>query len=118
MKSVGPNAALSCSGRGCVRNTSRSTSIISHPLQQGLRLKPRAERSMLYVHPHPSPLPQERENRSPVSPIAETVNRSVRFDAAAKPAAITIATSKFSSDARLVSPLPGGEGQDEGERHD
>ena len=77
----------------------------------------RKEKNGVHDRPHPGPLPQERENRSPSSCVAilssglcdshsELLERRDRqFD------------FRITKDARKLSPLPGGEGQGEGERH-
>ena len=53
--------------------------------------------------PHPGPLPQERENRSPsLSGTGGRISRTI---------------FRKSRNAHLLFPLPGGEGQGEGERN-
>ena len=54
------------------------------------------------ARPHPCPLPQERENNSPAPSIAGGWSCRARF--------------REMLSAQLLSPLPGGEGQGEGER--
>ena len=55
------------------------------------------------IRPHPGPLPQERENRSPSSEMA--CDR------------ICLTTCSEKQTLRLLFPLPRGEGQGEGERN-
>jgi len=59
--------------------------------------------SHLNARPHPDPLPQEGENRSP--------------SLATTGAGDGTKVSMHPADPRQLSPLPGGEGQGEGERH-
>jgi hypothetical protein len=56
---------------------------------------------VLNSRPHPSPLPQERENRSPSHEISCDWICQMIF--------------RESRSVRLLFPLPGGEGQGEGE---
>jgi hypothetical protein len=72
---------------------------------------------VLNARPHPGPLPQERENHSPASCVAKSsfnssgsrfelpIHESSQFD------------FRTTGSTRLLSPLPGGEGQGEGERN-
>jgi hypothetical protein len=76
----------------------------------------REEKNGLNDRPHPSPLPQERENRLPAPRISTRTycscvasselprHRDGQFD------------SRIIRNAQKLSPLPGGEGQGEGER--
>jgi NADH-quinone oxidoreductase subunit M len=65
-------------------------------------VKPNEAANGYYVHPHPGPLPREREEFFP--------SQSERG------AAIATTAHNNSKDATTRSPLPGGEGQGEGER--
>src|SRR5436190_632932 len=60
------------------------------------------EKNQCHDRPHPGPLPQEREN---CSPVLEQSRRGVCSE---------IAGARESR--RMLFPLPGGEGQGEGER--
>ncbi len=103
--------------RGCVRSASRNIPSLSNPLRLGLRPLPRSAGSLLPDRPHPGPLPQERENPSPVSHIADPCRYSARAPAINRETPIAAASSESASTARSLFPLPGGEGQGEGERH-
>jgi mono/diheme cytochrome c family protein len=67
----------------------------------GGRPNPASTNSQILDHPHPGRLPQERENPSSVSRGSQAVP--------------TTPGSESSANARLSSPLPGGEGRGEGE---
>ena len=71
----------------------------------------------MHVRPHPGPLPQERESFPPVSVSTAVSWLSIRPFAVYQGEAIATATGILSSSARSLFPLPGGEGQGEGERH-
>ena len=75
------------------------------------------EGKMFDDRPHPSPLPQERENRTPASRVGGPSPDSFvfRFELP-KSGDGRIGVQTIEDDQRLF-PLPGGEGQGEGERH-
>ena len=66
--------------------------------------------------PHPGPLPQEKENRSPASRFRGASSGLLDFHIELpKRGGRQIDLQTIGDDQRL-SPLPGGEGQGEGER--
>jgi len=71
-------------------------------VKMGTIVAENAEKYVLLVRPHPGPLPQERENRSQF--YATTKGGEISND------------FEINENGQLLSPLPGGEGQGEGER--
>ena len=103
--------------RGWVRSTSRSAVGVSNPLRLNLRPQPRSAESLLMARPHPSPLPQERENHFAVA--GEIARAQFFRDPTGKvhKGGISTKADRISLTRRQLSPLPGGEGQGEGERY-
>jgi hypothetical protein len=67
--------------------------------------------------PHPGPLHQERENRSPVSCIAQSSCLSLFIQHEELTNGGNPTDFRAIKNSRLLFPLPGGEGQGEGERN-
>ena len=68
------------------------------------------------ARPHPCPLPQERENYSPCSSEAKLLVRSTGFRRNPKAVGDSLNDEQAIEASRVLFPLPGGEGQGEGER--
>ena len=78
-----------------------------------------ARRELICVHdrPHPGPLPKERENHPAVAGEFGCAEFAVRLEAKSQSAEAAGTASGLSRSVRSLFPLPGGEGQGEGERH-
>ena len=93
-------------------STSGQTASASDPSQNESAL----EKIGFNARPHPGPLPQGRENRSPSSCITNaSVSSFVRCSELPRVGGISFDFREFKN-VQWLFPLPGGEGQGEGER--
>jgi hypothetical protein len=75
------------------------------------------ERIEMNDRPHPGPLPQERENRSPSLCVAKAARNSFAFRFVETSRSDRQSDSRKTSNGQPLCPLPGGEGQGEGVRY-
>ena len=73
------------------------------------------QESKLNARPHPGPLPQERENRSPRFSETESSRGSQGLIAKKEPSAENPDDTRIIAARPIAHPLPGGEGRGEGE---
>ena len=77
----------------------------------------RKEKNGVHDRPHPSPLPQERVNRSLSSCVIKRTYYLCVSPSELPRCEDRQCDTRLTKDVRKLSPLPGGEGQGEGERH-
>jgi hypothetical protein len=71
---------------------------------------------MIHDLPHPGPLPKERENRSPASRVADESHGSLVLRSELPITGDRLVDIRKTRNSQSLFPLPGGEGQGEGER--
>jgi hypothetical protein len=71
----------------------------------------------LNVRPHPGPLPQERENHSPAAGIAQSLCLSLVILPEESTTGVNSIGFRAMRTSQWLFPLPGGEGQGEGEHN-